>query len=152
MAAPTTDKSLKSCRCSLFEVGEFDAEKDGPSFTTECDRQTNRLFAQGHDARLVSFLVKGQLDGYTIRSTGGVTFPDAIAAAKSISDALAIKAATMLANAEAKAKAKAEREAEKATKKAAAANAKQAPAEPEPAPKPEAKPTPRRRGKAAPAN
>ncbi|WP_433366885.1 hypothetical protein ACQPZX_38605 [Actinoplanes sp. CA-142083] len=149
--------SLKPCRCSLFEVGEFDPEQDGASFTTECDRMTKNEFAQGHDAKFVSFIVKGQLDGYEIRTNDGgmtVTFPNAVAAAKSVSEALGIKAAKMLARADEKAKEKAEKsaakEAAKTAKKIQAANAEQTanprPAETEPAaeaPKPK---TPRRRG------
>lgn len=124
----TKDRSLKPCRCSLFEVGEFDAEKDGAEFTTECDRQTNNLFAQGHDARLVSFLVRGQLDGYEIRTVQGgvsVTFPGAFAAASSVSEALGRKAEKMLAVAAKKAEAKAQREAAKKAKTKQAANTSQ---------------------------
>lgn len=139
--APTA-KTLKPCTCSTFEVGDFEPNKDGAEFRTECDRQTNRLFAQGHDAKLISFLVKGEIDGYTIRNNGGVTFSGAVAAAKSISQPLADKAATMLAKAKERADAKAAREANKKQ----AANQEQAPAEGKPAA--EAKPAPRRRGRA----
>jgi hypothetical protein len=115
-------KSLKPCSCRRFEVGTFDADQpDAPSWTTDCDRSTHRLFAQGHDAKLVGFLVRGQLDGYEVRSTEGgvsVTYPDAVAAAGTISGALAAKARNMLRVAKEKADAKAQREAEKATKKA----------------------------------
>lgn len=124
-APAKTAKMLKACRCSTFEVGEFDAEKDGVEFGTECSRQTNRLFAQGHDAKLVSFLVNGELDGYEIRTAQGgvaITFPGAVAAASSVSEALGVKAAAMLANRKAKAEAKATRQAERAAKKTQAAN------------------------------
>lgn len=114
------DRSLKPCSCSRFEVGEFDPEKDGADFTTDCNRQTNRLFAQGHDAKLVSFLVRGELDGYEIRTVQGgvsVAFPGAVAAAASVSEALASKAANMLRLARERAEARAKREADKATRK-----------------------------------
>lgn len=130
-------KSLKPCSCSLWEVGTFDGDDEtAPSWTTDCSASTTRLFAQGHDAKLVSFLVRGQLDGYELRTTEGgisITFPDAAAAAGSVSPALAVKATNMLRVAKAKIDARIAREAEKANKKNAAATQEQpteAPTEP----------------------
>jgi sRNA-binding protein len=98
------------------------------------------VFAQGHDARLVSFLVDGHKDGYAIQRTvnGSVTRHDTPAdAVASISDALRDKAAKATQNAAdrqavkaAKAaereKAKAERDAAKEKAKAEKAAAKEA--------------------------
>ncbi|MFK4243542.1 hypothetical protein ACI2KV_11740 [Micromonospora chokoriensis] len=114
--ARTKAGALKACRCSTFEVGTTTDGPDGsePDVTIEttgCTGQTPRLFNQGHDAKLVSFLVKAELEGKEVRygrGEGVVTTSDAVTACKSISDALAVKAATMLAKAQ-----------ERATKKAA---------------------------------
>lgn len=149
---PTPAKStLRPCTCRRFEIGDFDPEQDGYQATTECERTTKLLFAQGHDAKLVSFLVNAELDGYEIRTTEGgmsITFPGSVAAAKSISEPLGVKAENMLAKAKERAEAKAKREAEKKAKKDAAAEQKQAAKQPEaPAVEPtaEAKPARRRR-------
>ncbi|MFF5214805.1 hypothetical protein [Micromonospora sp. NPDC000442] len=102
-AKRTRPTSPKPCRCSTFEVGEaFE--------TTGCDRQTARLFAQGHDAKLVSFLVRAELDGKDIhwgRETGVLYSGDAVTAAQSVSLALAAKAGAMLAKAQERAAKKA---------------------------------------------
>jgi hypothetical protein len=122
------DKSLKPCTCSLFEVGEefeTDGQPDRSIFTTNCDRKTNNRFAQGHDAKLVGFLVRAHLDGQTIwQQDGGIliTFGGPVEAAGAVSASLAAKAEKMLATAAKKAEAKAVREAAKTAKKDAAAN------------------------------
>jgi hypothetical protein len=142
------------CACRQFTVGEKPdgaSDEEQPAWTTECDGTTQRLFRQGHDAKLVSFLVSAELDGYSIwAETGGVrrTFPGAAEACGSISEALKEKAARALENqrqrdavklakanereaarlakADEKAKAKAEKDAEKAAAKAAKDAAKPA--------------------------
>lgn len=108
-----------ACACQAFEVGEeveTETGLDRTVFTTECAQETQRVFAQGHDARLVSFLVQAQMDGYTIwRSVGGQsqTFPGATEAAASISEALGEKARKAVDNAQGRENAKAQRKAER---------------------------------------
>jgi hypothetical protein len=122
------------CLCQYFEV--FDP-KDGESvFTTGCTQKTKATFAQGHDARLVSFLVEGKGDGYEIRfvkdgvSTGYGTPAEAVA---NVSNALQGKAEKAWANKQDKTTAVAQRKAardrlkaDKAAKKAEADAAKAA--------------------------
>lgn len=102
----TTQKArrqLKRCACSDFEVGITTDGPDGPGSepqvtieTTGCNRQTKLTFAQGHDAKLVSFLVKAELERKEIRwgRAGGtlISTDEAVGALRHISDALAIKA------------------------------------------------------------
>ena len=117
-------KASYACLCQSYEVAD-PADADSV-FTTGCEQTTNSVFAQGHDARLVSFLVDGHFDGYQLRraTAQGIelyaTPADAVA---HVSDALRDKATKATANrqakAEAKAKATAEREAKKAEAKAA---------------------------------
>lgn len=134
-AKPTKTKKagkLVPCFCRTFEVGE-DIETNGqPDVTIEttgCDRMTNRTFAQGHDAKLVSFLVRAELDGKDIRygrDTGLVTTTDAVAACRLVSQELAHKAKVALANGKDKDAKKAERAAAKQAKGAERAAALQA--------------------------
>lgn len=56
-------KALKPCACSLFQVEKRTDIADGDLVRTGCTRQTNRQFAQGHDAKLVSFLVAADIEG-----------------------------------------------------------------------------------------
>jgi hypothetical protein len=133
--APKVAKdALKPCFCSYFEVGNFDPEvkdEDAEIFSTGCTQQTKRTFAQGHDARLVSFLVDGFFDGYDLRLVEGgvaVSFSDPAGAAARASDALRDKALKATENRglkleAAKAK-KDEREKAKAEKAAAYAKEK----------------------------
>lgn len=99
-------KKLTPCACSNFEAqfapntgnAEFDNNPDNVTIlTTGCTRSTHNTFAQGHDAKLVSFLVAWQLGGGTIHSgrrSGVLTsHADAQAAGYRISDALGTKAA-----------------------------------------------------------
>lgn len=131
--APKVDKT-KPCLCSLFEVGKFDPDvkdEDAEIFSTGCEQTTQRTFAQGHDARLVSFLVDGYFDQYELRIVdNGVarTFATPADAALVASESLHQKALKATENRAAKVAAtgakKAEKEAAKAQKAAAAAEAK----------------------------
>lgn len=124
---------MTPCNCRSWEFGEFDGDnEDAVSYGTDCRQSTTRVFAQGHDAKLVGFMVRAELAGDEIRHTDGsmsVTFPGAVAAAGSISDALALKAQAQLDAAKARLTKKAATEARKAARKSAKAAA--------PAPKPE---------------
>jgi len=131
----TKKTALKPCACSFFEIGEdftnANGEPDRTIETTECTRQTHRIFAQGHDAALASFLVRAEYDGQTIwRADGGLltTYSGAAHAASSVSEALAEKAEKALANLRARSAAKADRaavrEAARAEREAAKAQAK----------------------------
>lgn len=131
--APKVDPT-KPCFCSFFEVTDTKDESGDSTFTTGCEQTTKRQFAQGHDARLVSFLVDYWLDDYSIRMIkDGVaqSFATPADAAALASDKLRDKAAAATENGVAKIKAKKakadEREAAKAEKakvKEAAAQAK----------------------------
>lgn len=119
------------CLCSQFAVGEDIEDENGQltrnEFTTECDRTTQSTFAQGHDARLVSFLVSGELDGYLIYRADGegqVTFTGAGHAAASISEALGAKADKALLNERAKLSAKQAKREEREGKRAEQAQAR----------------------------
>ncbi|WP_431876698.1 hypothetical protein [Micromonospora marina] len=134
MAKRTKVGKLGPCTCSKFEVGVTvdgpdGSEPDVTIETTGCDKQTKRLFAQGHDAKLTSFLVRAEIDGKEVRygrGEGTVITSDAVTALKSVSEALAVKAAAMLAKAQ-----------ERAVKKAAS---KKTEPTPEPQPEQEAAP------------
>lgn len=57
-----------ACLCQSYRlVGENKDEV----YATECGLTTKSTFAQGHDARLVSFLVDGHRDGYQIQQILG---------------------------------------------------------------------------------
>ncbi len=121
------------CLCRLFLLAK---PEDDAEFRSECAAETKSQFAQGHDARLVSFLVQGQLDGYQLfrdDEAGRIQFDDAGHAAASCSEALGQKADKAIQNAIARrdekaaraasrtiarAQAKAEREAAKEKAKA----------------------------------
>jgi hypothetical protein len=62
--APKPDPS-HPCACGFYEV--YNPKSEEEVFTTGCVQATKATFAQGHDARLVSFLVEGKGDGYEIR-------------------------------------------------------------------------------------
>lgn len=89
MATKTT-----RCLCSSFEFGVFDVETD-EDYGTDCTQSTTKVFAQGHDAKLVGFLVRAELAGQEIRR-GSVHFAGAVQAASSISSALAAKTQAQL--------------------------------------------------------
>lgn len=108
-ATRTRKGKLVTCKCRDFEAHVMVDGSDPDTTeieTTGCDRQTNRLFAQGHDAKLVSFLVAAELAGHGIawgRATGVLHTGDAVLAARQISDALAAKTQKALNKAEEKA-------------------------------------------------
>lgn len=111
------------CLCSTFEV--VDPQDAEGVFAPECGLTTKSTFAQGHDARLVSFLVDGYKDGYSIRQTvngKSTAFATPAQAVAHVSEPLRAKAEAATKNMEAKRDAKAnaakEREAKKAARKA----------------------------------
>ncbi|WP_430783914.1 hypothetical protein [Actinoplanes sp. G11-F43] len=112
-AKPTTPKTLKPCTCSLFEVGQYGPDGSAESYEgngTGCDRQTKARFAQGHDAKLVGFLVRAELAGLEISQIEAgtrIAYAGAVKAAQTVSEALAAKAARMLDGAKKKAEEKA---------------------------------------------
>lgn len=95
------NRSLKTCACANFYAIET-IDGDQRIYGTGCVRQTNLIFAQGHDAKLVSFLVKADLSSDEIRwNNNGVDHLQAGAAeaAAMVSSALAAKAERALVNA-----------------------------------------------------
>jgi hypothetical protein len=102
MAAKTT--ALHPCECSNWDF-DLDVDRDD-DYNTGCKATTIRVFAQGHDAKLVGFMVRAELAGHEIsRRSGGmlVTYGGAVDAASKISEALAAKAEAQLAAARARA-------------------------------------------------
>lgn len=98
--APRNSK-LKPCACSMYHAIET-IDGDERVYGTACNRVTHNKFAQGHDAKLVSFLVKAELSGDKIYWNSGDTdqlMPDAQAAAAVQSPELAAKAERALVNA-----------------------------------------------------
>lgn len=95
-----TARKMTPCHCQTFEFGEFDGgNEDAVSYDTECGQHTWKIFAMGHDAKLAGFLVRAELNGEEIRQTTGgvaITYPNAVAAARTISDAFAAKVAVQL--------------------------------------------------------
>jgi len=96
-STPRTRKGkLVACKCRDFE-GHRPSGGSGEVeiLTTGCTAQTNRMFAQGHDAKLVSNLVRWQLEECTIawgrHSAQVLSMGDAVNAAASVSEALAVK-------------------------------------------------------------
>lgn len=73
-----TAKALRPCACSTFTA--YDTERD-VEYTTDCNRQTARDFAPGHDARLKGHLIRWAILGYEIRV--GDTTKDAVGWASS---------------------------------------------------------------------
>jgi hypothetical protein len=117
-----TAKTVR-CACSAFEFGTFEIDQDN-DYSTECNQTTTRVFAQGHDAKLVGYLVRADMAGEEIRrNNGGVihSFHGAVHAASAISEALAAKAQAQLDAARARIAKKAAREATKAARKSAKA-------------------------------
>lgn len=125
---PKTAKAAKephACFCQGFEVA--DPQDADSVFTTGCEQTTKSMFAQGHDARLVSFLVDGHFDGYQIRhyADGAYTvYPTPADAAALASEPLRAKAEKATENRQAKLDAKAQATAEREAKKAAKAQEK----------------------------
>lgn len=113
-----------ACLCSEFEVR---GETDNEVFGTGCAETTMRNFAQGHDARIGSFLVDGHFDGYTlVRVSGGkeTKYATPAEALAPISEALAAKATKATENRQARVDAKAQRDQEREAKKAEREQAK----------------------------
>jgi hypothetical protein len=147
---PAPAPKTRDCACKFYEVFAVDEAgnaKPDEVFTTGCEQTTGSTFAQGHDARLVSFLVDGLADGYQIRRVkDGVEtkYGTPGEAVSDISNALQTKAEKAWENRQAKmhgaaerkaardklkadkAAAKAEADAKKAQAKAEAAEAKKA--------------------------
>lgn len=134
--APIAKKKAEphACFCGAFELNDPADESGESTFTTGCESTTVRMFAQGHDARLVSFLVSGHADGYEIRvadENGNVRkLGGPVEAAALASPALEAKAAKALRNRETreaeKTKRIADREAAKARREADKKAAKEA--------------------------
>jgi hypothetical protein len=116
----------RACICSRFEIGS-----DGARETTGCRQESIRGFAQGHDAKLASFLVTAYAENQEIRENtpeGTKVHATPSAAVADVSAALQTKVERMTENAvskrdarlareAARAQAKAEREAEAQRKK-----------------------------------
>ena len=118
---------MNKCLCSQFAFGTYGDDGSAESFedyTTECTRTTKNVFAQGHDAKLVGYLVRAELAGEEISIVRGgvkVTFPGAVSAAGTVSDALALKAEAQLTAAIARLAKATARQAAKTARKAAKA-------------------------------
>lgn len=133
MATKTnTPNKNRPCACSNFEAHTRNEDPNQIEILgTGCTRQTPRTFAQGHDAKLVSFLVAAELanlDIHSGRNSGVLRSHDgAYEAALAISDALGVKAErainTQLAKI-AKAEARRAEKANRAAERAALAQAK----------------------------
>jgi hypothetical protein len=127
--------TVNQCLCGQFEFGSYDETGDAESYesySTECGATTTRVFAQGHDAKLVGYMVRAELAGHEIsRTQGGVkyTYPGAVAAANNISQELGDKANGQLLAAKA-------RLARKATQKPRGRAKVEAPVEAPSAPRP----------------
>lgn len=127
-------KQPTACKCSEFWAGNTLTGEGGDVIvkderTTGCDAVTSKTFAQGHDAKLVSFLVAAELDGLEVH--WAESSADAHTLLSNAGwDALAVKFANSLQVAKDKAAARARRDVAKAEK---AKTAKSEPAtEPEP--------------------
>lgn len=96
MAANTTTQ----CHCSTWEFGTYDPDTEvDETYDTGCTQTTSKVFAMGHDAKLVGFLVRAELAGEEISWTGGGmrhSFAGAVLAASKISEKLALKAQIQL--------------------------------------------------------
>ena len=94
--------TTNQCTCQNFFFGTYGEDGSAESYEdygTGCTQTTGRTFAQGHDAKLVGFMVRAELNGEEIAQVDGgmrVTFPGAVAAAASISPALGDKADAMM--------------------------------------------------------
>lgn len=122
---PKEKPAPKRCLCSAFEVGNYEQLDGNEIFNTGCSQTTQRQFAQGHDARLVSFLVDGHFDGYKIRMiTNGTAhlYDTPEAAASMASPALGEKARKATANRSAKNLTKLEKAKEREAQKSARAS------------------------------
>jgi hypothetical protein len=115
------------CACQSWFFGSFGPDGSAESFEdygTDCNQTTTRTFAMGHDAKLVGYMVRADLAGEEIALVDGgmrSTFQNAVHAASSISEALALKAQAQLDAAVARQAKKASREASKTARKSAKA-------------------------------
>lgn len=114
------------CLCSNYEFGSYGPDGSAESYTdygTGCTQSTTRVFAMGHDAKLVGFMVRAELAGEDIvtgRETGVIhTWNNAVLAAMAISEALGFKAQAQLDAARARIAKKEAREAAKTARKSA---------------------------------
>lgn len=121
--------NTKRCLCQAFSFGTYGPDGSAESYTdygTGCKQTTTRVFAQGHDAKLIGFMVRAELSGEEINmDQGGVrhTLSGAVSAAATVSEALATKAEAQLDAAKARVAKTAAREAtKKARQSAKAAN------------------------------
>lgn len=119
--------TMTRCFCQSFEFGTYDPETEqDDTYTTDCAQTTTRIFAQGHDAKLVGFLVRAELAGEEISLVDGgsrTSLASAVSAAAKVSDALALKTQAQLDAAKARIAKKAAREAGKTARKSAKAAA-----------------------------
>ncbi len=118
------------CLCSRYEFGSYGPDGSAESYTdygTGCTQSTTRVFAMGHDAKLVGFMVRAELAGEDIvtgREDGVIhSWNNAVLAAMAISEALGYKAQAQLDAARARIAKKEAREAAKAARKSAKAEA-----------------------------
>lgn len=114
------------CACSRFKFGILSGD-DTDWYTTDCHQVTTNVFAQGHDAKLVGFLVRAELGGEEVWWTeNGVhhTLSGAAHVAQMFSDALAAKTRAQLDAAKARLAKKAEAAAAKQAKRSATKAAK----------------------------
>lgn len=124
----------KRCLCSSFDFGTYGPDGSAESYedyNTGCTQTTTRIFAQGHDAKLVGFMVRAELAGEEISTTDGgirITHDGAVGAASKVSEALALKAQAQLDAARARIAKKVAREAAKAARRSAKAVQVEAPA------------------------
>lgn len=118
---------MKPCNCRSWDFGNYGPDGSAESYEsygTDCNQSTTRVFAQGHDAKLVGFMVRAELAGQEIALVDGgirTTFPGAVAAAASISEALAVKAQAQIDAAKARLAKKAATEARRVARQSAKA-------------------------------
>ena len=63
-AQANEERNSRECQCGNFADAETGAR-------LVCDRETQRTFAPGHDARLKGFLIKVGAQGHAVRTLGG---------------------------------------------------------------------------------
>ena len=78
-APAATESKLHACACSKYEIeiwtGEVPEGADPNEYvkyiSTDCDAQTTRVFAPGHDAKLKSLLIQAGAGGDGVRTEEG---------------------------------------------------------------------------------
>lgn len=114
-----------NCECQTWSFGNYGEDGSAESFEdygTGCTQTTTKVFAQGHDAKLVGFLVRAELADEEIGKVEGgmrMTYQNAVHAAGTISEALAAKAQAQLDAVRARLAKKAASEAKKTARKSA---------------------------------